>query len=175
MTAMLWETALAVFREEATERLDQLEAHVGDLMRQVAYLEQMIPQPPKAKKKVKGVTEPFGVAPDRFYRLLVAAGKVIEGGIDPDTFGVIGKKMNKIGIEPNDIDHFEKWVATGGLDWVKEPWTWNAICRAPKFMLLDWIIRARAYSTAEVKPVVAIAQSDQLEFNFSKFMRAAEK
>lgn len=111
---------------------------------------------------------PTGVSPALFLDILVASGKVLGEGYDPDTFGTIGKKLNKIGVDMNDVEKFRTWVESGGLNWIKDPFTWNSLCRAPKFLLLDWVARARAYT----KPDPAPAQLTLPGFDFKSFMRA---
>lgn len=151
MSAMLWETPLA----ELTSRVEALEAAAS-----------------AKTKRTKGISEPLGVSPDKFCRLLVASGKVLGDAIDPGTFGVIGRKFNKSGIVAEDVPKFEAWLASGGLNWVKTPFVWNSICRGPQFLLLDWIARARAYTSADPPaPASCVPETRQTSFDFKSLMR----
>jgi hypothetical protein len=146
LSAVLWETPF-----------HELTAKVAALTIRVERLEEQL----KAKKHKSDPTA-LGVSPDRFYRMLVATGKVVEGTLDPSTFGTIGRKMMKSGVVKGDEEKFQAWLDSGGLNWVKEPFVWNQLCRAPKFLLLDWIARAKAYTAPPPKAGQQLTMDDFL-------------
>lgn len=130
-----------------------------------AMLDAAVARPKGAPKPAEEFVP--SVNPALFMALLrdITPDKVLCEGIDPSTYGVIGKKLTKMGVTEADLPIFENWLRRGGLDWIKDAFTWNQVCRAPTFRLLDWVTRARAFASPPSKV------ASQLEFNFKDLAR----
>lgn len=118
-----------------------LDADEGDLNAVVLAVAAMLEAHGSKRPKPRS-----GVDIRPYYDALLDSGAIEAGGCDPAACSGISKKLASIGARPEDAVALKAWVQGGGLAWLKgSKLTWNQVARGPKWMLLDWIIKARAY------------------------------
>lgn len=82
--------------------------------------------------------------------LLVANNIVIADSVDLESSTYIEGRLAKLKITEQDVADLHAYILAGKLSWLTSPMTWHEVTRPPKYLLVNWLLKARGIDKNQV-------------------------